>query len=659
MLCEIQLNYYNLPEEDRDVRAVPKPIAEAIYSLCNEQEIVDVLEIGLGQGMSSLPALQAGCEVVSIDPYQDTRGFSGKERIESSGIGDNFHLIEEDSHLALPKMIGEDYQFDLIIVDADPSFQGRFIDCYFAHRLLKPGGYLLIDDLQFPSVPKTIQFLANTYDYKWVSSFGRMAVLNKPSKVVVGESIWLADPFESEVDPPSSDSICWVIPAHNEGERLKWCLGNILRVKESRDEVRVVFDGSQDSTYDSKDYGLDSRNFVFGSQHLYEPGKGNLWWKRLIIEFLKTDCQVLIKLDTDTKINRRPRLNLWPTDSGYCGDVHGYPSGGCILLNRECCEKILNIIDDWHFKDVTEWSRLLNPERGVCSFSLNYERHGLINEDKLISVLATRTGNPGKQFGDSMSIVYRPEDLVEGPDDWAVHPIKDTPTPRYQVSYRELSPSSGPKVIGIGLPRTGTTSLNHQLYLFGKACVHWPIDSTTIREIQSGDLNLTELRKCDGITDGIGSIYYEDFDCLFPDSKFVLTTRDKGKWLASCKRIWEAYSNNLTTMQSIVRLALFGCLEFNERRFSQVWNSFNRNVINYFSDKPDKLLVVDVSKDQPKELHRFLGIENSFDETYTSYPHLNELPTQVIQRQVSSDPLSRIKDTGIAKMLFGEGVLNA
>ncbi len=86
------------------------------------------------------------------------------------------------------------------------------------------------------------------------------------------------------------------------------------------------------------------------------------------------------------------------------------------------------------------------------------------------------------------------------------------------------------KIFGIGLSRTGTTSLNKALNMLSYHSVHW--NNPHIKKLISGD----DYFLFDGFTDITTSFQFEKLYRLFPDSKFVFTSREKKSWVKSVRK---------------------------------------------------------------------------------------------------------------------------
>ena len=101
------------------------------------------------------------------------------------------------------------------------------------------------------------------------------------------------------------------------------------------------------------------------------------------------------------------------------------------------------------------------------------------------------------------------------------------------------------KIFGVGLSRTGTTSLNRALQILGINSMHFPCDKTTRQELYeffarqsqgmpiAPSISLSALNYCDAITDTPACCIYKSLDVVYPNVKFILTIRDKTSWLNS------------------------------------------------------------------------------------------------------------------------------
>ena len=122
------------------------------------------IEVGLALGISALFLCQAvllrGGRHVAVDPYQHEswRG-GGLRTLQDAGVQDAVEVIEEESQLALPRLVTERRRFDFAFVDGDHRFEGVFLDLYFMTRLVRPGGLVVVDDMWMPAVRSAVAYV--------------------------------------------------------------------------------------------------------------------------------------------------------------------------------------------------------------------------------------------------------------------------------------------------------------------------------------------------------------------------------------------------------------------------------------------------------------------------------------------------------------------
>src|SRR5262249_9811138 len=83
------------------------------------------------------------------------------------------------------------------------------------------------------------------------------------------------------------------------------------------------------------------------------------------------------------------------------------------------------------------------------------------------------------------------------------------------------------KIFGIGLSRTGTTSLTYAFAELGLRAHHFPRTRAFIDE-------------ADAATDTPVAAWYKELDVLYPGSKFIVTPRSIPDWLDSCEVLWRS-----------------------------------------------------------------------------------------------------------------------
>jgi hypothetical protein len=177
----------------------------------------------------------------------------------------------------------------------------------------------------------------------------------------------------------------------------------------------------------------------------------------------------------------------------------------------------------------------------------------------------------------------------------------------------------GIKIFGIGLSRTGTSSLTKALNLLGLRVIHYPSDVITYQELSHGNYKLSILEKYDGITDIVCSPFFVQFDQTYPNSKFILTIRDIESWLVSLESHWasrEDYlSHDKTDIRSNIvrfyRAVTYGINSFSKQRLEYVYQRHEIEVREYFVNRPESLLIINITAgDGWQKLCKFLDLPN-------------------------------------------------
>jgi hypothetical protein len=63
-------------------------------------------------------------------------------------------------------------QFDFVFIDGWHTFDHTLIDCFYATRLLRVGGILVIDDVSFPAIKRVVDFFKTYPCYEEYRSVG-------------------------------------------------------------------------------------------------------------------------------------------------------------------------------------------------------------------------------------------------------------------------------------------------------------------------------------------------------------------------------------------------------------------------------------------------------------------------------------------------------
>lgn len=130
------------------------------------------------------------------------------------------------------------------------------------------------------------------------------------------------------------------------------------------------------------------------------------------------------------------------------------------------------------------------------------------------------------------------------------------------------------KIFGIGLSRTGTSSLTKALEILGQKSVHFP---RTMAEIDGS-------QACTDTTIACG---FEFLDMMFPDSLFICTYRGREPWLKSCERFFSTEPSD--AVKGKVRMALYDRMTFGREAFIDAYAKHHQRVRSYFRGREDLL----------------------------------------------------------------------
>lgn len=178
------------------------------------------------------------------------------------------------------------------------------------------------------------------------------------------------------------------------------------------------------------------------------------------------------------------------------------------------------------------------------------------------------------------------------------------------------------KIFGIGWAKTGTTTLGKCFEILGFN--HQSQNLVLVKNIQHGDFStiFSMANKKDSFEDWPWALLYKEFDMKFKNSRFVLTIRETDRWLSSYQNMLKNQGNATEELNEIRRI-IYG-LPFpgvSEKRLAERYEKHNEDVMRYFSDRPNDLLVVDWEKKHGwRSLCDFLELA----EPATPFPHVNK-----------------------------------
>jgi hypothetical protein len=172
------------------------------------------------------------------------------------------------------------------------------------------------------------------------------------------------------------------------------------------------------------------------------------------------------------------------------------------------------------------------------------------------------------------------------------------------------------KIFNIGLPKTGTTSLNQALLELGFTSIHNP--KAFRKQALEGRYHF-DRDDWQALTN-FGEHFYPQLDQVYPHSKFILTVRDETTWLNSWQKqigdtsgdesrtrwVWTQplkkwlrllqaiLDNDLHMSHQLSRIDIFGAYKFNADRCLYVYRLHRQNAEEYFKDRPQDFLIMDI-----------------------------------------------------------------
>jgi predicted O-methyltransferase YrrM len=124
-----------------------------------------MIEVGLAYGSSALAIGEAlrslgarDARHVIIDAFQDQFADAGWNALLAAGLAEQCMLLRERSQLALPRLVEESLVADAAFVDGSHIFHNVFLDLAYLRELVRPGGLVVLDDCDWPSVATAVRY---------------------------------------------------------------------------------------------------------------------------------------------------------------------------------------------------------------------------------------------------------------------------------------------------------------------------------------------------------------------------------------------------------------------------------------------------------------------------------------------------------------------
>jgi hypothetical protein len=186
------------------------------------------------------------------------------------------------------------------------------------------------------------------------------------------------------------------------------------------------------------------------------------------------------------------------------------------------------------------------------------------------------------------------------------------------------------KIFGIGFHKTGTTSLAEALKILGySVCGPVGIRNPNIAK-EVYDIAFELVEQYDAFQDNPWAVIYKHLDEKYPGSKFILTKRPVEQWIESAVR---HFGKKDTPMREWIYG--IGHPIGHEEVYIERYQRHNREVQEYFKDRPDDFIVMNFPGDGWEKICGFLGKSIPKEE----FPHANKSA----QREQRPSFLTRLK----------------
>ena len=148
-----------------------------------------MLEIGLANGITSIYLLMGAKDIdghlISIDPFQISYWKSaGLDLVEELKLKTYHIFIKKSSHIILPQLLdkkGAKSSYNMIFINGWNTFDYTVVNIFFADKLLKIGGIIIIDNFLYKGT--------NTYIIHMISSWSHYKKIDSPTSFAAFEKI--------------------------------------------------------------------------------------------------------------------------------------------------------------------------------------------------------------------------------------------------------------------------------------------------------------------------------------------------------------------------------------------------------------------------------------------------------------------------------------
>lgn len=185
---------YDLPESFHKVGILGAPALKAIVKFASNMEVNYTAETGSGQSTLLFSHLSSNHIVFALNLHadSDTESVTAVERsklFNSKAV----EFIIGPSQITLPK-----YRFgnhlDIVLLDGPHAYPFPDLEYYYLYPHIRPGGILIVDDLQIPSISNMFSILCEDNMFKLeeiVNTTGFLRRTDAPIFPIHQDNWWL------------------------------------------------------------------------------------------------------------------------------------------------------------------------------------------------------------------------------------------------------------------------------------------------------------------------------------------------------------------------------------------------------------------------------------------------------------------------------------
>ncbi len=309
----------------------------------------------------------------------------------------------------------------------------------------------------------------------------------------------------------------------------------------------------------------------------------------------------IMSLGYKIKNNRIQKSNKSKSVCGT-GNIHNFKlltddipnsisrSSSQIQLFREVNTEFLMMVLGRH-----NWTRKYYQAKG-CQF-LDYPKRSVIHF---------------LGHGENDSDNWRNNLVVDEKDEW--RPI----TGKHKSYFNILEP----KVFCIGFHKTGTKSLRAVLddLKYNAIGAYKTRDQAFVEKLRNNEFDEVKFisKKFEAFHDNPWAISFKKLDEWYPLNKFILSIRNSKNWIASVVNHFGNQKDSDSPMRKLIYG--YGNPVGHEKQYTERYTRHNKEVLEYFSERPGDLLIIDVSeKNALPKICDFLSRKTTFN----TMPHEN------------------------------------